>query len=107
MCAAYDGLKPSGEVFCGGLVADYRSRSRFALVDYTTALKYPGKATSACIFIAIATLFSTISLAGVIEANTMCDPGRKRQPRHQIAFTGIRCRAGADETRADGVARVR
>ena len=54
----------------GGLIDEYKRRARYCGADFTTAFTYPQKALAAAIFIWLATLFSTVSLAGVIEHDT-------------------------------------
>ena len=60
-----EGLRRFPGVF-GGLIDDYKRRSKYLGDDFTTAFKYAHKALAAAIFIWLATLFSTLSLASVI-----------------------------------------
>ena len=64
-----EGMRRFPGVF-GGLVDDYKRRSKFCSEDFTTAFKHAHKALAAAIFIWLATLFSTVSLAGVIDHET-------------------------------------
>jgi solute carrier family 4 (anion exchanger) protein 1 len=67
---AEEGLVRFPGIF-GGLVDDYRRRfGRHFIADYTTFFDHAGKALAAAVFIWLATLFSTVALAGVIEDNT-------------------------------------
>ena len=55
---------------CGGVADDFRRRAPFCAADYATFARRPAKALSATLFMALATLFSTVALGALIQKQT-------------------------------------